>query len=177
LGLGPSDTVCEPPSVWKRTYDAVARRVLALAGDAHERVEELLVVLLAGGELVLDDEVARREDDVAQALDARSVCGSSSDARSISRARSAVAGESSSASPPSSPGRRARACSIHGNAASIVAGVSRTPGRISVANARVGGNAALSESNALLALRSVGASSRIVARRFVDSPRTSPSCR
>ena len=50
-----------------------------------------------------------------------------------------------------------------------MAGVSRTPGRISVANARVDGNAALSESNALLALRSVGASSRIDARRFVDS--------
>ena len=81
-----------------------------------------------------------------------------------------MAGESSSASPPSSSWpTSARVCSIHGNAASIVAGVSRTPGRISVANARVGGNAALSESNALLALRSVGASSRIDARRFVDS--------
>ena len=38
-----------------------------------------------------------------------------------------------------------------------------------MANARVDGNAALSESNAALALRSVGASSRIEARRFVDS--------
>ena len=81
-----------------------------------------------------------------------------------------MAGESSSASPPSSSSpTSARVCSIHGNAASIVAGVSRTPGRISVANARVDGNAALSESNAALALRSVGASSRIDARRFVDS--------
>ena len=33
---------------------------------------------------------------------------------------------------------------IHGKPASIVAGVSRTPGRISRANARVGGNALLS---------------------------------
>ncbi len=81
-----------------------------------------------------------------------------------------MAGESSLASPPSSflP-TSARVCSIHGNAASIVAGVSRTPGRISVANARVGGKAALSESNAAFALRSVGSSSRIEACRFVDS--------
>ena len=91
-------------------------------------------------------------------LEARSVCGSSSVARSTSRARSALAGASSFASPPSSSSpTSARVCSIHGNAASIVAGVSRTPGRISVANARVDGNAALSESKAALALRSVGA--------------------
>ena len=51
----------------------------------------------------------------------------------------------------------------------MVDAVSRTPGRISRAKARVGGNAALSESNALLALRSVGASSRIEARRLPDS--------
>ena len=104
-------------------------------------------------------------------LEARSVCGSSSVARSTSLARSALAGASSFASPPSSSSpTSACVCSIHGNAASIVAGVSRTPGRISVAKARVDGNAALSESKAALALRSVGASSRIEARRFVDSP-------
>ena len=74
------------------------------------------------------------------------------------------------ASPPSSSWpTSARVWSIHGNAASIVAGVSRTPGRISVANARVDGNAALSESKAALALRSVGASSRIEACRLPDS--------
>ena len=103
-------------------------------------------------------------------LDARSVCGSSSLARSISRARSVVAGESSLVRPPSSSWpTSARVCSIHGNAASIVAGVSRTPGRMSRANWRVGGNASLSDANAAFAVDSVGASSRIEERRFVCS--------
>ena len=62
-----------------------------------------------------------------------------------------------------------RACSIHGNAAAIVAGVARTPGRISRAKARVGGNASLSDASAPLAFSSVGASSRIEARRFDSS--------
>ena len=72
----------------------------------------------------------------------RSVCGSSLIAWSVSVREVGVAGESSLRR-----GRRApagetslRVCAIHGNDASIVAGVSRTPGRISRANARVGGN-------------------------------------
>jgi hypothetical protein len=51
----------------------------------------------------------------------------------------------------------------------IVAGVSRTPGRISRANARVGGNAALSDVSARLALISVPGSSRTERRRLRDS--------
>jgi hypothetical protein len=62
-----------------------------------------------------------------------------------------------------------RVCAIHGNAASIVAGVSRTPGRISFANARVGGKAAFNDDSAAFALRSVGASSRTEAERLPDS--------
>src|SRR3954469_9623198 len=86
-------------------------------------------------------------------LDVRSVFGSSVIERSVSLASSAVAGESSRTTPPSSAGETSlRICAIHGNDAVIVAGVSRTPGRISRANARVGGNAALSAANALLAL-------------------------
>ena len=81
-----------------------------------------------------------------------------------------MAGESSLTRPPSSLCETSgRVCAIHGNDASIVAGVSRTPGRISRANARVGGNAALSEANAVLAFSSVGASRRIVACRLSDS--------
>ena len=81
-----------------------------------------------------------------------------------------MAGESSSASPPSSCLETSRRVwAIHGNDASIVAGVSRTPGRISRANARVGGNAALREASAPLAFSSVGASSRIEVRRLSDS--------
>ena len=68
------------------------------------------------------------------------------------RGRAARAGETS-----------LRVWSIHGNDASIVAAVSRTPGRISRAKARVGGKARLSEASAALAFSSVGASRRIEA--------------
>src|SRR3954466_3968184 len=103
-------------------------------------------------------------------LDVRSVLGSSVIARSVSLASPAVAGESWRTTPPSSAGDTSlRIWAIHGNAAVIVAGVSRTPGRISRANARVGGNAALSAANARLALSSVGASSRIGVRRLPAS--------
>ena len=61
------------------------------------------------------------------------------------------------------------AWSTHGNDASIVAAVSRTPGRISRAKARVGGKARLSEASAALAFSSVGASRRIEALRLLDS--------
>jgi hypothetical protein len=46
---------------------AVAVEVLALAGEPDERVEELLVVLDAGRELVLDHDVAGRAGHVARA--------------------------------------------------------------------------------------------------------------
>src|SRR6476469_8432287 len=96
-------------------------------------------------------------------LDVRSVFGSSVIAWSVRLASAAVAGESSLTTPPSSDGEtNGRIWAIHGNAASIVAGVPRTPGRISRANARVGGNAAFSEVNARLALASVPGRSAIV---------------
>ena len=81
-----------------------------------------------------------------------------------------MAGASSCARPPSSFSPiSGRAWSIHGSAASIVAGVSRTPGMISSANARVGGNASLSEVNVRFAVSSVSGSSRIEALRSPDS--------
>ena len=82
-----------------------------------------------------------------------------------------MAGARSWASPRSSRLARAAGASraTHGKDASIVAGVSRTPGRISRANARVGGNARLSEASAALAFSSVGASRRIEARRLASS--------
>ena len=79
-------------------------------------------------------------------------------------------GARSWASPPSSLWANSlRIWSTHGNDASIVAAVSLTPGRMSRANARVGGNARLSEANAALAFASVGASRRIEALRSSDS--------
>ena len=90
-------------------------------------------------------------------LDARSVCGSRSSS-AVGQPREVLAGRRAAraATPPSSCGPiSGRAWSIHGSAASIVAGVSRTPGRISRANARVGGNAAFSEASARLAVASV----------------------
>ncbi len=103
-------------------------------------------------------------------LDARSVCGSRSSSRSVSLARSWLAGASSFATPPSSFGPiHGRAWSIHGNAASIVAGVSRTPGMISRANARVEGNASFREASARLAVVSVSGSSRTEVCRLPDS--------
>src|SRR5436853_4366606 len=85
--------------------------------------------------------------------DARLVCGSSTSARSVSRARSAVAGESCLTRPPSSDWETSlRVWATHGKEAWIVALVTLTPGRISLENARVGGNAALSAENAALAL-------------------------
>ena len=82
---------------------AVAVEVLALARDPDQRVEELLVVLLAGRELVVDDDVARGQDDVAQAAWTRG----RSAAAARSRGRSAARGRSSPARAPW-PGRRAR---------------------------------------------------------------------
>ncbi len=58
---------------------------------------------------------------------------------------------------------------IQGNAASIVAAVSFTPGRISIANARVGGKAALSALNAALAVASVLGRMATAARRLASS--------
>ena len=96
----------------------------------------------------------------------RSTCGSSWTVESVSAARLGVVCDSSGARVPSSfLDSQAADCAIHGNEASIVAGVSRTPGRISRANARVGGKARLSASKVRLALASVGASRRIVARQ------------
>src|SRR3954447_22689554 len=103
-------------------------------------------------------------------LDVRSVLGSSVIAWSVRLASAAVAGESCLTTPPSSCGETSlRIGAIHGNETLIVAGVSRTPGRISRANARVGGNAALSEVNVRSALASVGASRRIEALRLPAS--------
>jgi hypothetical protein len=120
---------------------AVGVEVLALAGEAHQRVPELLVVLDAGGEgPVLDLDVARGQDVRSRHLANRFCCGKKRTAASVARARSRAAGLRSRARPPSSSGpTRRRACSMNGNEASMVAGVSRTPGRISRANARVFG--------------------------------------
>ena len=99
----------------------------------------------------------------------RSACGSSFSVRSVSRARSAVAGDSCCTRPRSSDcPSSSRVCVIHGKLALIVAGVSRTPGRISRANARVLGNELLSEVSALSAVSSVGASRWIDWRRLPD---------
>ena len=127
----PSETVCEPPPVWKRTYMPLPSVFWPSPAMPDQRVEELLVVLRAGRELVLDRRGRRPGSTTSRRhLDARSVCGSSSVARSIS---SRQVGASRARAPR--PARRARpcrrargVCSIHGNAASIVAGVSRTPG-------------------------------------------------
>ena len=133
------------------------------------RVEEVLVVLAARsrtrrGSRRRRSAAARR----ARTWTTRSVCGSSSIALSVRLrevARRPARGRARGpAARPRSSGRSP--ASIHGNAASIVAGVSRTPGRISRANARVGGNAALSDASAALAFSSVGASSRIEVRRL-----------
>ena len=63
----------------------------------------------------------------------------------------------------------ARVWRIHGKPASIVAGVSRTPGMISSANARVDGKAAFRSSSAGLAASSTSGSSAIVSRRLPSS--------
>ena len=132
---------------------AVAVEVLALAGEADHRVPELLVVLRARRERAVVDLRRRRSaarrcvthfgDEVGlrQQLDG---CASI-DLREVARGRAAArATRPCSSVGPSS----ARVCAIHGNAASIVAAVSRTPGRISRAKARVFGNAALRLSSA-----------------------------
>ena len=68
----------------------------------------------------------------------------------------------------------ARTWRIHGNPASIVAGVSRTPGIISSAHARVDGKAAFRLSSAGRAASSTCGSSRIVARRLASSAASAP---
>ena len=73
-------------------------------------------------------------------LDTKSTCGKSLIDWSVALARSATAGRRSFTSPRSSAGETSlRVCAIHGKDAATVAGVSRTPGRISRANARKGG--------------------------------------
>ena len=56
----------------------------------------------------------------------------------------------------------------------MVAGVSRTPGIISSAHARVGGKAALSESSVGLAASRTSGSSAIVSRRLPSSDASAP---
>ena len=105
----------------------------------------------------------------------RSICGSSVIVWSVRFASLAVVGCSWRANPRSSLGpSSARVCAIQGNDALIVAAVWRTPGRMSWANARVGGKAAFSAANARLALRSVGASRRMVALRLPDWAANAP---
>ena len=80
----------------------------------------------------------------AQRLKA-SACGRNLTVPSVNLARSLTAGCRSAIEPPSSLGRTsARVWAIQGSEASIVAGVSRTPGMISRAKARVSGNEAFS---------------------------------
>src|SRR3954453_9888402 len=99
----------------------------------------------------------------------RSIFGRSVSDSFVSRARSAVVGARSCASPRSSGLENSRwAWAIHGKDALMVAGVSRTPGRMSRANARVGGKARLSDAKVALAFSSVGANSRIDVRRVPD---------
>ena len=105
----------------------------------------------------------------------RSVCGSRRTVASMSEAVSAVVGRSCATRPPSSAGpTSARTCRIQGKDAAIVAGVSRTPGRISRANARVGGKERLRASNARSAWARVGGSWRIVVRRLFCSAANAP---
>ena len=70
--------------------------------------------------------------------------------------------------------RSARVWRIQGKPAAIVAGVSRTPGMISSANARVGGKAALRLSSAGLAASSTSGSSATVSLRLPSSDASAP---
>ena len=63
----PSETRLRAAAGLEAHVHAVAVEVLALAGEPDQRVEELLVVLLAGRELVLDHDVAGRQEHVARA--------------------------------------------------------------------------------------------------------------
>src|SRR3954452_21004606 len=63
---------------------------------------------------------------------------------------------------------RARVWRTHGNEAVLVGAVSRTPGRISRANARVGGNARLGLANVELARFSTPGSCATVERSSVE---------
>ena len=93
----------------------------------------------------------------------------------MNSAKSATAGWRSSTRPWSSAGESsARVWRIHGKPASIVAGVSRTPGIISSAHARVDGKAAFRLSSAGPAASSTCGSSWIVARRFDSSAASAP---
>ena len=73
----------------------------------------------------------------------RSIWGSSVSDALVRFARSRVAGGevAREAAQLAAGTSGSRACSIHGNDASMVEGVSRTPGRMSRAKARVGGKA------------------------------------
>ena len=156
---------------------AVAVEVLALAGEADHRVPELLVVLApVESGAVLDLHVAGRQHDLRRAFATRSACGSRSTLASMTCARSRVAGLSSSRRPWSSAGETsARAWSIHGNAASIVAAVSRTPAgsrartRAWSGTRRSGCRARRSRS------RASARAARIEVRRFVASAAVAPS--
>ena len=139
--------VCAPPPGWKRVYWPLPSKFCDSPESPTERLEELLVVLACRWSARRPGSPRRRSGriDLERAAVDRSTCGSSSTVASVNSARSPTAGCRSPTRPCSSAGETsARVWRIHGNAASIVAGVSRTPGMISRANARVGGNAAFS---------------------------------
>ncbi len=104
-----------------------------------------------------------------------SMTGRKSTVPSVKAAKSLIAGWSSSTSPWSSAGdSSAVVWRTQGKPASIVAGVSRTPGIISSAHARVSGNAAFRLSSAGPAASSTSGSSAIVSRRLTCSPASAP---
>ena len=103
------------------------------------------------------------------------ISGSSFSDASVSCASDFVVGARSSASPRNSSWESSlRISRTHGNDASIVAALSLTPGRISRANARVGGNARLSEASVALAFSSVPGSRPIEVLRLSCSLAKAP---
>src|SRR4051794_20776064 len=93
----------------------------------------------SGGSLTLTSPVGSSTP--VKQRDRRSTCGNSLIDSSVTLARFEIDGRRSLTRPCSSAGETsARVCAIHGNDAATVAGVSRTPGRISREKARSGGD-------------------------------------
>ena len=151
------ETVCVAAAGLEAHVHAVAVEVLALAGEADHRVPELLVVLHAGRErrrAIFTSPVGRttsrralgRQVGLRQQLAAVA-------STTLARGRPSP-GSARSTRPPSSSGHELRAPARSTGTRRRSSPASRwTPGRISRANARVGGNAALSASKARVGVR------------------------
>ena len=120
---------------------AVAVGVLALAGEADERVGELAVVRLAGlNWSSTTTSPAGSRVSVAHWASAVAPAGTASARRRRSGRCRARSGTGPGPGRAARPGRAACASgAIHGNPAVSVAAVSLTPGRMARANSRVGG--------------------------------------